>query len=426
MGIRTRRERPLIAFFDYHDVFEDFYPHYGIDQLTFATRWADTANHVWLSLIQRDIGDVAWYAFSLSPELTETQHEVVGCRVKMLSSSWLHRCLWRVFYLPKAAWRWQHFYRSYASIASYIALFSWRFARSLKRDRPDFFFIQDYATGKFDILLVIARILGVPLIARHTGSQPEHYLGHIAKHWTIPRADAIIASSQRELEMLATRYRVPRERLKVIMTPIDTTTFRPLPRTTACRAAGLDPARRHLLFVGRLDDRVKRVSAIIRAFALVAAQHKDAELVIAGEGRDGQKLRDLAAKLTRGCVRFLGWVSGAEAKALLYSASECLVLASRSEGFPAVVAEAMACGTPVLASDVGGVSELVVEGQTGWLFPPCDDEALAARLSSILAHPNALVSMRPQARCMAEERVSRDAVSAALKQCFSVAGSTHG
>jgi hypothetical protein len=52
------RERPLIAFFDYPDVFEDFYPHYGVDQYNFATRWAATGSHAFLSLLQHEVGDV--------------------------------------------------------------------------------------------------------------------------------------------------------------------------------------------------------------------------------------------------------------------------------------------------------------------------------------------------------------------------------
>jgi hypothetical protein len=103
--MKTRRERPLIAFFDYPDVFEDFYPHYGVDQWTFATRWATTGSHAFLALLQQEIGDVIWYAFSLAPELSEVRHEVLGCRVRILPSSWLHRRLWRSFYLPKHAWR---------------------------------------------------------------------------------------------------------------------------------------------------------------------------------------------------------------------------------------------------------------------------------------------------------------------------------
>jgi len=423
MSTLTRRERPLIAFFDYPDVFEDFYPHYGVNQQGFATRWAATANHAWVSLVQREVGDVVWYTFSLAPELSEARHEVVGCRVKILPSSWLHRCLWRAFYLPRAAWRWRRAYPAYATMASYLCLGSWPFIRMVLRDRPDYFFVQDYATGRFDLLLLMARALGAPLIAYHTGSEPDGYLGRLVKRWTIPRADWLIVSGRDELEMLASRYRVPRERLTVILTPIDTAAFRPQDRAVACRAAGLDPARRHLLYVGRFDDRVKRVSALVRAFAALADEHRAVDLLLVGDGPDGQALRRLATDCAPGRIHFLGWISGTEALARLYNAAECLVLPSRSEGFPTVIGEAMACGTPVLASRVGGVGELVVEGQTGWLFPPGDDDRLAAGLSLVLSHQEAVMAMRPQVRKMAEARVSPSVVAAAIRTCFS---SKHG
>ncbi len=80
---RIRQKRPHIAFFDYPDVFEDFYSHYGVDHQTFATRWANTSNHAFLSLIQREIGDVTWYIFSLAPKIKETRHETVGCRINV-------------------------------------------------------------------------------------------------------------------------------------------------------------------------------------------------------------------------------------------------------------------------------------------------------------------------------------------------------
>jgi glycosyltransferase involved in cell wall biosynthesis len=414
------RQRPLIAFLDYPDVFEDFYSHYGVDQQAFATRWAATGNHAFLALLQREIGDVIWYAFSLAPELAEARHEVVGCQVKMLPTPWLHRWLWRTFYLSRSAWRWRRTaYPAYATAASYLALASWPLARTLWRDRPDFFFVQDYATGRFDMLLLAARTLGVPLIAYHSGSQPEHYLGGRVKRWTIPRADQLLASSQGELEMLASRYRVSRARLAVILTPIDTEIFRPLDRTAACHVAELDPRRRYLLFMGRLDDRVKRVSALIRSFAALTSQYPDVDLVIAGTGPNRQELRRLADECAPGRVRFLYWVSGSEAKVHLYNTAECLTLPSRSEGFPTVVGEALACGTPVLASDVGGVSELVVTDETGWLVPPGDDDALRAGLSLVLAHPEVVASMRDGARRKAEDRVSPAVVTAQLRECFS-------
>src|SRR5579871_3057684 len=101
-GQQPGRNRPRIAFFDYPDVFEDFYPHYGVDQQAFATQWAATGNHAFVTLLQKEIGDVRWYVFSLAPELTEAHHAITGCRMIFLPSSWLHRHLWRWFYLSRA------------------------------------------------------------------------------------------------------------------------------------------------------------------------------------------------------------------------------------------------------------------------------------------------------------------------------------
>jgi glycosyltransferase involved in cell wall biosynthesis len=416
----TPRRRPRIAFFDYPDVFEDFYPHYGVDQKAFATRWVGTGSHAFLSLLQREVGDVVWYAFSVAPQLDEARHEVIGCQVRILPSSWLHRRLWGAFYLPRLARCWRAAYPAYAVVASYVALASLPFVRALWRDHPDILFVQDYATGRFDFLVAIARALGIPLIAYHAGSRPERYLGRLAKRWSIPAADRLIVSSHAEQEMLARRYRVAPDRLALILTPIDTDIFRPIDRATACRAAELDAARRHLLFVGRLDDYVKRVSALIESFSAVAGAAPDADLLIVGDGRERPDLEQLAEQKAPGRVRFIGWVSEPARLAAFYNAAECLALPSRREGFPTVVGEAMACGTPVVAARVGGVGELVVDGETGWFLPPGDDEALTSALAAILADREAVAAMRPRARKMAETRVAHSVVAADLRRCFRV------
>jgi glycosyltransferase involved in cell wall biosynthesis len=420
------RKRPLIGFFDYPDVFEDFWPHYGVDQHAFfTTRRATTGHYATLSLLQREIGDVIWYVLSLAPELSEVRHETLGCQVKFLPSSWLHRRLWSLFWLRLAGWHWQRIAPVFATVASYMALISLPFIKVLWRDRPDFLFVQDYSSGRFDMLLLAARALGVPLIAYHSGSRPDFYLGRYAKRWTIPRADMLIVSSHDELEMLVGRYHVPRERLRVILAPINITEFQPMDRTEACRRTGIDPARRYLLFVGRLDDGVKRVSALIQAFSAIASTHHDMDLIIVGDGPDCMRLQTLAAEQAPKRVHFFGWVSEAKRLVSIYNSAESLVLPSWREGFPFVLGEAMACGTPVLASQVGGVSELIVEDKTGWLIPPGDDEALKERLSFISTHREIMASMRPQARKMAEARVSAEAVTDALRNCFLNAKQEH-
>jgi glycosyltransferase involved in cell wall biosynthesis len=218
--------------------------------------------------------------------------------------------------------------------------------------------------------------------------------------------------------MLANQFRMARERLTVILTPIDTELYHPIDREAACCAAGLDPSRRYLLFVGRLDDGVKRVSSIIQAFARLRHKDPTTDLIIVGDGKDRENLELLAAEHAPGRVRFMGWVDAAEAKANLYASAECLVLASTREGFPTVVGEAMASGTPVVSSRVGAVEELVVDGITGWLYSSGDDKALIAALAIIISQPELTASMRRRVRAVAEHRISPAVVAANLQSCF--------
>jgi glycosyltransferase involved in cell wall biosynthesis len=410
----TRRRRPRIAFFDYGDVFEDFYPHYGVDQRAFATTWTGSGNHRFLSLLQREIGDVVWYELSLAPELEGATHEVVGCRVRMLPTSTAHRLLWRAFYEPRQAWRWRWAYRYFATLASYLAPMSVPLVRTLFQDRPDVLFAQSYSSGRFDVLLLLSRVLRVPLVAYHAGGRPQGYLAERVRRHTLRHAGLLIVSSHEELEMLTREYAVDRKRLALILTPIDTDVFEPRERLQACARVGLDPARRYLLFVGRLQDSVKRVSALIAAFGGLAPAYPDVDLLIVGEGRDGERLRRAAHER----VRFLDWVSDPELLSCFYSSSECVALPSWREGFPTVVGEALACGTPAIASRVGGAEELVVAGETGWLIEPGDDSALASALSDVLDHPEKVVDMRPRARAAAERRLAPAVVAEQLRRAF--------
>jgi glycosyltransferase involved in cell wall biosynthesis len=397
--------RPRIAFFDYPDVFEDFYPHYGVDQRSFATRWAATGNHAFVRLLQQELADVTWYTQSLEPELDEAVHEVTGARVRVVRSSAAHRALWRAFYLSDNSWRWRRAYPAFAAAASYLAPLSAGLLNELRADRPDLIFSQDYASGRFDVLLGIARGLRVPLAAYHSGSVAERYVGQLAKRATIRRADRLIVSSEAERRMLIDRFGVAPDRVAVVLTPIDLGTFRP---------GDLVPRARRVVFVGRLDDTVKRVSLLIRAFAATAAEHPDAELVVAGTGRDEAELRALAKDLAPRRVRFVGWISEPGELAQLLSGARCLALPSVSEGFPTVIGEALACGTPVVASHVGGIPDVVSPGRNGWLVPPDDADALRLALTQALsADPEPL---RRHARKVAEERLSPHVVAAQLRE----------
>src|SRR5204862_3693884 len=135
----------------------------------------------------------------------------------------------------------------------------------LATQRPDVVFLQDYATGRYDVLALAARAIGARVVAYHSGSTPDGYRGAAVRGLTLRLAHRLLVSSTAEADAVAARFGVPRERVTVLLTPIDTDAFRPEDRSAAAARAGLDPARARALFLGRLDDRVKRVSAIIEA-----------------------------------------------------------------------------------------------------------------------------------------------------------------
>jgi glycosyltransferase involved in cell wall biosynthesis len=136
-----------------------------------------------------------------------------------------------------------------------------------------------------------------------------------------------------------------------------------------------------VLFVGELAE-AKGADVLARAVARLRAGGLDARAVFAGEGPLGGWLRDEAPRLgARVDVR--GWVShGAEFDAL-FTAADVLVLPSRTEGVPRVIVEAMARATPVVATPVGDVPELLAHGDRGWLAPVADDAALAATIDRV-------------------------------------------
>jgi glycosyltransferase involved in cell wall biosynthesis len=138
-----------------------------------------------------------------------------------------------------------------------------------------------------------------------------------------------------------------------------------------------------ILYIGRLE-RIKGVDVLLRA----AEQIPEADLLIAGAGAEGMRLRKLAASLAVP-VKFLGAV-GAEEKFRLLAEANVFVLPSRvmpsgrTEGLPVTLLEAMQVGCPIVASRVGGVPEIVRDGVSGLLIPPEEPDSLSRAIRSCL------------------------------------------
>jgi phosphatidylinositol alpha-mannosyltransferase len=153
-------------------------------------------------------------------------------------------------------------------------------------------------------------------------------------------------------------------------------------RTPRPRPGAADAGRRHVLFVGRLEPR-KGVESLVRAMARVQAEVRDARLLIVGDGPDRHRLESLAASAGTD-ARFTGYVDDDALPGYFQAADVFCSPATGGESFGVVLLEAMACGTPVVATAIQGYSELIGGTAGASLVPPGDDDALASAIVALL------------------------------------------
>jgi glycosyltransferase involved in cell wall biosynthesis len=180
---------------------------------------------------------------------------------------------------------------------------------------------------------------------------------------------------------------VPKRLLTVIANGVDTERMRDVPadtRATLRRSVGLGEGEFVWLAVGRFEI-AKDYPNMLRAFATVRGREPRAVLVIVGEGSLQGEAETLTAELGLSeAVRFLGRRNDVPA---VMSAADGYVMSSAWEGMPMVLLEAAAAGLPIVATAVGGNGEVVRDGESGFLVPPKDAEALARGMLRLMAVP---------------------------------------
>lgn len=275
--------------------------------------------------------------------------------------------------------------------------------REVRRFRPD---IVHTHTAKAGMLgRVAARLaLGRRPIVVHT------YHGHVLRGYFSPRTTAFYRALERGLARLSTRLVgvsqatvddlvelgvAPRERFSVVPVGLDLAAFlRVQPGTGPWRAElGADADALVLAFVGRLVP-IKRVDLLIEAVRRARQRGVDVRLAVIGDGELRAALEHQAAPLGD-AVRFLGFRRDLTAIA---AGTDLAVLASDNEGTPVALIEAAAAGVPAIATDVGGVRDIVVDGRSGLLVPPGDADALADAICDADARRAELPAMGRAAR----------------------------
>ncbi|MEK6588748.1 MAG: glycosyltransferase [Chloroflexota bacterium] len=222
-------------------------------------------------------------------------------------------------------------------------------------------------------------------------------------------ADRIIASTEAELAQFRWVYQIDTDRAVVIEPGVDPARFYPIPEDEAREYVGAVDGRRIILFVGRIEP-LKGLDSLLEAVALMEnrgliAKHSIHLMVIGGEpdaspeqlSAEMSRLQMLSRNLgIHERVTFLG-KRAQDTLQYYYSAAEVVVMPSHYESFGLVALEAMACGTPVVASGTGGLVFLVRDGETGLHVPTADPAALADKLQLLLEDDHLLKRLGRQA-----------------------------
>lgn len=294
--------------------------------------------------------------------------------------------------------------RPFADIRAAIGI-----ASLIRRHRPDVIHSHLSKAGLITRSIALATSRAVRIHTLH-GTLFGGYFGERtsaaiirAERFLGARSDAVIALSPRQRDELLENRIAPEDRIHVVPLGLPLDRFAAArtanARVVARRRLGIAPRTFAIAAIGRLVA-IKRLDRLIGAFAIVVAEIPTARLYLVGGGAAREGLERQVAELGLGNhVSFAGW---SEETPDWYAAADVVALTSDREGTPLALIEAAASGRPVVATDVGGVADVVAEGETGFVVAPSDTRRFADRLIRLGREPALRAEMARAAPARAE------------------------
>ena len=224
----------------------------------------------------------------------------------------------------------------------------------------------------------------------------EHVYDKTLGYFTTKIADRVLSASKNDIPIIQRKFGV--REVEWIPNAVDTETF---------NCTQDKPDSPMVTYVGKLEQ-WKGIDTLIKSFEIIYREVKDVKFLVVGSGSLEGKLRELNLP-----IEILGSVPYNEMPGI-YRRTSVLILPSFMEGFPCTCVEALSCQVPVIASDVGDVKEIVVDGETGFLTECGDSEAIASRTIEILRSKDLQKKLGENGRAYVKKNFSYDAVTAKM------------
>jgi teichuronic acid biosynthesis glycosyltransferase TuaC len=263
------------------------------------------------------------------------------------------------------------------------------FLRRLRREYPFDVIDSHFADPNGIAAALVGAHFDLPFTITLRGNETMHAQSRGRRRWmrwALRRAAGVITVSE-SLRRFAIANGVEESRVRTVPNGVDAEMFYPRPYAETRARLGMPSDRPVIVSAGYLIER-KGHHRVIRALSEIRRNGQNAELwIVGGPGREGQFEKNLHQEVREHALESTVHFTGNVKPAILadfMSAADVVCLASSREGWPNVVHEAQACGAPVVATEVGGVREMLPREEYGFVVPPSDESALTAALRKAL------------------------------------------
>jgi len=310
-------------------------------------------------------------------------------------------------------------------LALYLATPLVASARTMRREDCAAIICQEYESPRFDECVLLGKLTRRRVFGCFQGGNYRHSrLERVTRPLAIRACAGLIIGSSSEAGRVRTAYQAPR--IGQIFNPVDTDAWRPDGRAETRATLAIPPAAQVCVWHGRIAIEKKGLDVLLDAWERLCRDRMedDLRLLLIGQGDDAGALsRRLSSSGARERVFWIDRFVNDPAIARRYlCAGDVYVFTSRYEGFPVAPIEAMACGLPVVATDVEGVREILEHGEAsgGVVVPLNDPAALASAIGRLLDDSDRRRALAERARERAESGFSLDATGESLRAFLGV------
>ncbi|HEY9675151.1 MAG TPA: glycosyltransferase family 4 protein [Waterburya sp.] len=448
-SLARSRSQPTIALLPFPDLFEDFFDTIGLSLESFGNELTGGWMFNYIDALQ--LAGVRTVLFFISARVSQTTqfvHAPTGAMVCVLPAPKIYRAYRAVRHQverlvpslkgsssdvcsagstntpsPQSPRRSPQiaFKSGVKSLGSYLSTPLRLLARELRQQECDAILCQEYEFARFDVCVLLGKLMRLPVFATFQGGDRLPSPLEYPLRWlTLRTCTGLIVASQPERQRLQTFYRLGSAQIARIFNPMDATTWGAIDRNQARSALDIPEKAKIVVFHGRIQIWHKGLDILLEAWEQICRERpgQDLRLLLVGTGSDADALRQrIAVMELKGVMWIDEYVRDRNLIQRYLSAADVYTLPSRKEGFPVAPIEAMACGLPVVAADVAGVSDIFEHGEAhgGLVVPREDAHALALELGRVLDDETYRDQLGKNARRRAQECFSFEVIGKQLR-----------